>query len=152
CMARTGAAAWPCLFDPTLMTHVEAEDKGRQTVAARLSAEDSGREKKISALEVSRRGNEANPESVWPGSWPQFERDGDTGQCPLPRRYWGLSASLRGVMPYTAQISRTNPACILLLIDQSRSMAEPFVGLADQNKAGVVADAVNRLLQNVVLR
>ena len=55
-------------------------------------------------------------------------------------------------MPYTAQISRTNPACILLLIDQSRSMAEPFVGLADQNKAGVVADAVNRLLQNVVLR
>lgn len=55
-------------------------------------------------------------------------------------------------MPYSAQISRTNPACILMLIDQSKSMEEPFVGLADQNKAGVVADAVNRLLQNVVLR
>lgn len=55
-------------------------------------------------------------------------------------------------MPYTAQISRTNPACILLLIDQSKSMEEPFVGIAEQTKAGVVADAVNRLLQNVVLR
>src|SRR5260221_9177693 len=31
-------------------------------------------------------------------------------------------------------------------------MGEPFVGLADQTKAGVVADAVNRLLQNIVLR
>jgi hypothetical protein len=55
-------------------------------------------------------------------------------------------------MPYNAQISRTNPACILLLIDQSKSMSESFVGLADQTKAGVVADAVNRLLQNIVLR
>ncbi|MDB5308309.1 MAG: hypothetical protein JWO38_2511 [Gemmataceae bacterium] len=55
-------------------------------------------------------------------------------------------------MPYSAPISRANPACILLLIDQSRSMAEPFVGMADQTKAGMVADAVNRLLQNLVLR
>ena len=55
-------------------------------------------------------------------------------------------------MPYSAQISRTNPACILLLIDQSKSMGEPFIGLTDQTKAGMVADAVNRLLQNLVLR
>ena len=55
-------------------------------------------------------------------------------------------------MPYSAQISRTNPACILLLIDQSHSMGEPFVGLADQSKSQVVADSVNRLLQNLVLR
>jgi hypothetical protein len=55
-------------------------------------------------------------------------------------------------MPYSAQISRTNPACILLLIDQSRSMEESFVGIAEQSKAVVVADAVNRLLQNIVLR
>ena len=55
-------------------------------------------------------------------------------------------------MPYSAQISRTNPACILLLIDQSKSIDEPFVGIFDQNKTGVVADAVNRLLQNIVLR
>ena len=55
-------------------------------------------------------------------------------------------------MPYSAQISRTNPACILLLIDQSHSMGEPFVGLADQSKSQVVANAVNRLIQNLVLR
>lgn len=55
-------------------------------------------------------------------------------------------------MAYTAQISRANPACILLLIDQSKSMAEPFAGTGTQAKAGVVADAVNRLLQNLVLR
>jgi hypothetical protein len=56
-------------------------------------------------------------------------------------------------MPYSAQISRTNPACVLLLIDQSQSMGEPFAGgLADQTKSAAVADAVNRLLQNLVLR
>ena len=55
-------------------------------------------------------------------------------------------------MPYGAQISRTNPACLLFLIDQSRSMNEPFVGEVGRTKAETVADAVNRLLQNVVLR
>jgi hypothetical protein len=56
-------------------------------------------------------------------------------------------------VPYTAQISRTNPACVLLLIDQSGSMTEPFAGNLDgQTKAVAVADAVNRLLQNLVLR
>jgi hypothetical protein len=55
-------------------------------------------------------------------------------------------------MPYNAQISRTNPACILLLVDQSKSMADPIAGAAGQSKAVVVADAVNRLIQNLVLR
>ncbi|MDY3560765.1 VWA domain-containing protein [Gemmata sp. JC673] len=55
-------------------------------------------------------------------------------------------------MPYSAQISRTNPACLLFLIDQSGSMADPFVGTGGTSKAATVADAVNRLLQNVVLR
>lgn len=55
-------------------------------------------------------------------------------------------------MSYEAQISRTNPACILVLIDQSKSMEEPFIGQPDRCKAAVVADAVNRLIQNLVLR
>ena len=38
-------------------------------------------------------------------------------------------------MPYSAQISRTNPACILLLIDQSKSMEDPFIGQEDQKKS-----------------
>ncbi len=55
-------------------------------------------------------------------------------------------------MPYTAQISRVHPACVLILVDQSRSMAEPFGNSPGQTKDQVVSDAVNRLIQNVVLR
>jgi hypothetical protein len=54
-------------------------------------------------------------------------------------------------MPYSAEISRTNPSCFLFLIDQSGSMADPISG-SDRRKADVVADAINRLLQTLVLR
>lgn len=55
-------------------------------------------------------------------------------------------------MPYSAAITRTTPACVLLLIDQSGSMAGPFAEHPDQTKAAAVADAVNKLVQNLVLR
>ena len=55
-------------------------------------------------------------------------------------------------MPYAAEISRTNPACVLLLVDQSGSMGEPFAAMPDRKKCEGVADAVNRLLQNLVLK
>ncbi len=55
-------------------------------------------------------------------------------------------------MPYSAEISRTHPACILVLVDQSGSMDEPFAGQLDKKKSEGVADAVNRLLQNMVLK
>jgi hypothetical protein len=55
-------------------------------------------------------------------------------------------------MPYTAEISRTNPTCFLFLIDQSSSMLEPFGGQANKQKAEGVADAINRLLQNLILK
>ena len=55
-------------------------------------------------------------------------------------------------MPYSAEISRTHPACILVLVDQSGSMDEPFAGQTDKKKSEGVADAVNRLLQNMVLK
>lgn len=56
-------------------------------------------------------------------------------------------------MPYTAEISRTNPSCILFLIDRSGSMDDPFgAGESDRRKADGVADAVNRLLQNLVIK
>lgn len=57
-----------------------------------------------------------------------------------------------GTKPYTAQINRANPACLLFLVDQSKSMSDPFIGGIGQTKAAVVADALNRLIQNVVLR
>ncbi len=55
-------------------------------------------------------------------------------------------------MPYTAEISRTNPTCFLFLVDQSSSMLEPFGAQPGKQKAEGVADAINRLLQNLVLK
>src|SRR5215471_10411615 len=56
-------------------------------------------------------------------------------------------------MPYTAEISRTNPSCFLFLIDQSGSMQDSFgSGELAKNKADGVADAINRLLQNLVIK
>jgi hypothetical protein len=55
-------------------------------------------------------------------------------------------------MPYRAEISRTNPSCLLFLIDQSQSMAGSFGGQPGKKKADGVADALNRLLQNIVLK
>jgi uncharacterized protein YegL len=56
-------------------------------------------------------------------------------------------------MPYTAEISRSNPSCFLFLIDQSGSMTDPFgAGESNKRKADGVADAINRLLQNLVIK
>ena len=56
-------------------------------------------------------------------------------------------------MEYSAEISRLNPSCFLFLLDQSGSMADPFGG-GDPSwkKANAVADAINRLLQNLVIK
>ena len=75
-------------------------------------------------------------------------------------------------MPYTAEISRSNPSCFLFLIDQSGSMQDvldptniqqmdrPIVvdgrtythTAQGRTKAQGVADAINRLLQNLVIK
>jgi hypothetical protein len=56
-------------------------------------------------------------------------------------------------MPYSAEISRTNPSCFLFLIDQSGSMDDSFgAGETGRSKADSVADAINRLLQNLVIK
>jgi hypothetical protein len=55
-------------------------------------------------------------------------------------------------MPYSAEINRTNPTCFVFLVDQSSSMLEPFAGQADKQKSEGVADAINRLLQNLILK
>jgi hypothetical protein len=54
-------------------------------------------------------------------------------------------------MAYEAEISRMNPTCFIFLIDQSGSMKDPFPE-SNRRKAENVADAVNRLLQNLVIR
>ncbi len=55
-------------------------------------------------------------------------------------------------MTYSGEISRGNPSCFLFLIDQSGSMSEPFGGQAGKQKAEGVSDAINRLLQNLVIK
>src|SRR6202521_2453217 len=55
-------------------------------------------------------------------------------------------------MPYEAELTRANPTCWLFLIDQSSSMAEPFGAQPEKPKAQGVADGINRLLQNLVLK
>src|SRR6185437_5285897 len=57
-----------------------------------------------------------------------------------------------GTMPYTAEINRVNPTCFLFLVDQSSSMSQPFGAQPGKQKAEGVADAINRLLQNLVLK
>ena len=53
-------------------------------------------------------------------------------------------------MPYTAEISRTNPSCFLFVIDQSGSMSERMdIG---KSKAEFVADVLNKTLLNLVIR
>jgi hypothetical protein len=56
-------------------------------------------------------------------------------------------------MAYSAEISRTNPSCFLFLIDQSGSMSDAFgAGDTPRKKSDGVADAINRLIQNLVIK
>jgi hypothetical protein len=52
-----------------------------------------------------------------------------------------------------AVISSANPSCFVFLIDQSASMQQPFGGSeANQKKTEGVADAINRWLQNLIIK
>jgi len=53
---------------------------------------------------------------------------------------------------YSAQITRANPTCIVLLIDQSGSMADPFSGDSARKKSDFVAEVVNHTLHDLVIR
>ncbi len=55
-------------------------------------------------------------------------------------------------MAYTAEISRKNPSCFLFLIDRSGSMADPFGEDSKRRKSDQVADVINRLLQNLIIK
>ena len=55
-------------------------------------------------------------------------------------------------MPYSAEISRANPTCLLFLTDQSSSMAASFGRQPDKRKCDGVAEAINRLLYDLSLK
>jgi hypothetical protein len=54
-------------------------------------------------------------------------------------------------MSYSAEINRSNPACFIFLIDQTGSMNGRF-GTVGQPKSQALSDAVNRMLQNLIIR
>src|SRR5688500_3385419 len=54
-------------------------------------------------------------------------------------------------MSYSAEISRTNPSCFIFVIDQSGSMSDQFASIS-KAKSEAVADAVNNLLQQLVIK
>ena len=55
-------------------------------------------------------------------------------------------------MPYSADISRSNPACFLFLVDRSGSMEDALGGQPGQRKMDQAADAINRILDAVSQR
>jgi hypothetical protein len=55
-------------------------------------------------------------------------------------------------VPYSAEISRAHPTCFIFLVDQSASMSDPIGGEIPQQKADVVADAINRLLTELSVK
>lgn len=54
-------------------------------------------------------------------------------------------------MPYTAEISRNNPSCILFLVDQSASMGDQYQSIG-KPKSQALADVINRILQQLVIK
>ena len=56
-------------------------------------------------------------------------------------------------MAYSAEINRANPTAFFFLLDQSGSMGDAFGGSeASRKKSAGVADAVNKLLQNLSIK
>ena len=55
-------------------------------------------------------------------------------------------------MPYTADISRANPACIMFLVDQSGSMTNDLAGQPGNPKMDQAADAINRTIDTLSQR
>ena len=55
-------------------------------------------------------------------------------------------------MPYSADISRSNPGCFLFLVDRSGSMTGALAGQPGQRKMDQAADAINRILDAVSQR
>ncbi len=56
-------------------------------------------------------------------------------------------------MPYTAEISRANPACFLFLLDQSFSMEDKLAGQrGGRSKMDVAVDAISRIIDTLSQR
>lgn len=56
----------------------------------------------------------------------------------------------RNNMAYMKEITRINPGCIILLVDQSSSMSKPLVG-RNTTKADVAAEIINNFIRETIL-
>jgi hypothetical protein len=54
-------------------------------------------------------------------------------------------------LSFAAEINRQNPGCLIFLLDRSGSMSDPLGG-SNKSKAVQVADAMNRLISNIVVQ
>jgi hypothetical protein len=54
--------------------------------------------------------------------------------------------------PYSQEISRRYPALVIFLLDQSLSMQDACSGADGESKSAVLADAINRILHELVVR
>jgi hypothetical protein len=52
---------------------------------------------------------------------------------------------------YVAEVSRDNPTCVLLLVDQSRSILGPVGGRRDRRRSEALAELVNNFLYRLVM-
>lgn len=68
----------------------------------------------------------------------------------VPQRSTNRPTCKEARMPYSAEISRSNPTAFLFVIDQSGSMAEAWLG--ERTKAQAVSDALNRLLAEIITK
>jgi hypothetical protein len=55
-------------------------------------------------------------------------------------------------MSYSAEIKRTNPSCLIFLVDQSGSMADAYGSDMGTSKSHALADVLNKLIQNLVIK
>ena len=55
-------------------------------------------------------------------------------------------------MSHSALVTRDNPTCLVFLIDQSKSMAQPFGRQAEKKKSDGVADVINRFLTELSIK
>jgi hypothetical protein len=62
------------------------------------------------------------------------------------------SAPLPGQEAYSQEISRKFPALVIFLLDQSLSMQDKCAGTDGESKAAVLAEAINRILHELVVR
>ena len=106
--------------------------------------------KRVSAQPESETKPIALPSDPVPYTGPRHDQQ-NPALPPMARQRLDIG-SKPGRIPYSHWISIQNPACIVLLIDQSASMCKPFDLASGRTKAEQCAEIANRFIETVVYR